>query len=804
MKNSKAQVDIVSAILIVLIALGLTATAYTWGLPLIQRRQDTAVLERITSHFDQNNVNSLPSRIEFIANNGGEQAFTIDANGVWLVNPCSKDELAACNPSPAVASSESNSLQFAFFSKASNVATQTGFISLTPGASCPPSAGILGKDKSSVVCAKATPVHDGFDITYKIRFRELEQPTASRGFKIDLTKHESGLYSSADKTIRISRQDIHQTSVAGKTLIIPEIKILLSGSGSSIPLESMSITTIQINADFEGYYYVPSGKCWDDQGIIAAGHNGLGNLRAYIRFPLARLPPDAKIVDAKLLIEVLGNLNPVLDIQAYDKDGLADPAADACADRFIRAGNDNSPYVDNTNAFSTTGAVSVQLPAEANSDIERAISAGRFSLAIKENTVNSYAQFETFGNKPKLVIAYISAMPAIPDQPPTPAPNLVWFQTNNPSIQDDTPNSVAVDSTGIYVAGYDFNGAGPNVNSQWRIEKRNLNDGSLIWTQINNPSNGGDTANGVAIDGTGIYVVGHESLPQAILGEANSQWRIEKRRLDDGSLVWAQASNPAGSFDQANGIAVDNTGIYVVGYDTTAFSPDSEWRIEKRSLSDGSLIWEQTENLNNRQFQTSGLEDAATAVAVDSTGIYIVGYNQRFGQYIWRIEKRRLDDGSRIWTSPGLYGGIPYAVAVDSTGLYVVGDNAGSPGDRIYNGWFIRKINLNSGSLIWEQLSQPTSQDDTSKAVAVDGTGLYIAGYDSTIGNQWRIEKRNPNDGSLIWTQTENPTRSDDQAKGIAADSTGIYIVGYDRSTNNIDFNSQWRIEKRHLELITP
>ena len=227
MKSSKAQVDIVSAILIVLIALGLTATAYTWGLPLIQKRQDTAVLERISSYFDQNNVNSLPSRIEFIANNGGEQSFTIDANGVWLVNPCSKDELAACNPSPAVASSESNSLQFTFFSKASNVAIQTGFVSLTPGASCPPSAGILGKDKSSVVCVKAEPAQDGFEITYKVWFRELTDTASPRGFKIDLIKHEGSAYSSTGKLIRISRQTTNQVVIGSKTLIIPEIKILL-------------------------------------------------------------------------------------------------------------------------------------------------------------------------------------------------------------------------------------------------------------------------------------------------------------------------------------------------------------------------------------------------------------------------------------------------------------------------------------------------------------------------------------------------------------------------------------------------
>ena len=228
MKNSEAQVDIVTALIIIIIALSLTATAYLWGLPLIQKRQDTAVVERIKSYFDQNNANSLPSRIEFIANNGGEQTFTIDANGFWILNSCAKDELPSCNPSPAVDSTkENNSLQFTLFSKVSDFATQTGFISLTPGASCPPSNGILGKDKSSVICAKAVPSQDGFEITYKVWFRELDESAAPRGYKIDLVKHETSGFNSTGKTIRISRQATSQATIAGKTLIIPEMKILL-------------------------------------------------------------------------------------------------------------------------------------------------------------------------------------------------------------------------------------------------------------------------------------------------------------------------------------------------------------------------------------------------------------------------------------------------------------------------------------------------------------------------------------------------------------------------------------------------
>ena len=227
MKTSKAQSDVVTAILIIIIALGLAATAYTWGIPLIQKRQDTAITDRIADHFNQNNANSLPSRIEFVANNGGEQIFTLDATGFWVINSCPAGELPSCNPSPSVGFRENNSINFTFFSKVSNIAAQAGFVSLTPGATCPPSPGILGKDKSSVVCAKAETVHDGYQITYKVWFRELTEPATAKGYKIDLLKHETSSYNSTGKKIKISRQSINQVSIAGKTLIIPEIKILL-------------------------------------------------------------------------------------------------------------------------------------------------------------------------------------------------------------------------------------------------------------------------------------------------------------------------------------------------------------------------------------------------------------------------------------------------------------------------------------------------------------------------------------------------------------------------------------------------
>jgi len=209
----KAQSDIISAVIIVVIAMGLAGAAYSWGLPLIQKRQDTAIVNRVLNYFDHNNVNSLPSKIEYVANHGGEETFSLDVDGIWILKP--DDETSEFN----------NSLTFTFFSKVSNLATGQ-WVPLTAGATCPPSKGTLGVHKSSVVCARADAVATGYNITYMVLFREIDESAGTRGYKINL-KNAGTLTISTNKNIRISAGEITYRSVDQLTLIETTIKILL-------------------------------------------------------------------------------------------------------------------------------------------------------------------------------------------------------------------------------------------------------------------------------------------------------------------------------------------------------------------------------------------------------------------------------------------------------------------------------------------------------------------------------------------------------------------------------------------------
>jgi len=205
----KGQSDIISAVIIIIIAIGLVSTAYTWGIPLIQKQQDTSLVDRVTSYFSPDNVNSIEKRIVSIATNGGEETFSEDASGFWQLVPNG-------------ASADSNSLSFTFFSRVSNIATGQ-WVSLN-GPACTAAPGSVGEDPY-VVCARADPISNGFNITYKVQFRQLQG--SMQGYQIYLLPATSSPLSSTSKTMRIQKGNSYTTVANGQNLIIVEAKILL-------------------------------------------------------------------------------------------------------------------------------------------------------------------------------------------------------------------------------------------------------------------------------------------------------------------------------------------------------------------------------------------------------------------------------------------------------------------------------------------------------------------------------------------------------------------------------------------------
>lgn len=219
----KAQADIISAVIIIIIAIALVAAAYTWGIPLINKRQDEALVARAEKYFDRNNLNSLVKKIENIYKNGGEDTFTLDMDGLWIFYPCSTTEGGGCKCDKPACASENNSIYFTFFSRVTRYAIGEGWIPLSSPNINP--IGAVGVDDSSVVFARADRTGEGFNITYKTWFRELDE-SPGKGYKINLIA-PTDITTSTTRSLRITRGDARTISIDGKILIITEMKIYL-------------------------------------------------------------------------------------------------------------------------------------------------------------------------------------------------------------------------------------------------------------------------------------------------------------------------------------------------------------------------------------------------------------------------------------------------------------------------------------------------------------------------------------------------------------------------------------------------
>lgn len=233
---------------------------------------------------------------------------------------------------------------------------------------------------------------------------------------------------------------------------------------------------------------------------------------------------------------------------------------------------------------------------------------------------------------------YVAAEPWMLEKRKLTDGSLIWQQKG----EKGKPYTVVIDSTGAYMGGHGF-----------RMEKRSLADGSLLWQKASSPTG---VVLAAAVDSTGIYFGGYRRI------DGDQHWRIEKRDLKDGSLIWEQMTNPSKGADVVYGLAVDASGVYAAGLDSSNDS-GGQWRLEKRSPSNGKLIWQQMDNPTPEM-------DKAHGLTIDSTGLYIPGYqgNQ------WRIQKRSLSNGSLIWQALGLRGGVLwYAISVDDEAVYVGG-----------------------------------------------------------------------------------------------------------------------------------
>jgi hypothetical protein len=111
-----------------------------------------------------------------------------------------------------------------------------------------------------------------------------------------------------------------------------------------------------------------------------------------------------------------------------------------------------------------------------------------------------------------------------------PRPTILWSQQLTIVPAFALPQPLARDEQNLYIGGAGISGhpAHPAFNTEWRIEKRSLSDGSLIagfGSQGIVTSDAVGRIRGLAVDEKYIYTCGEDQD----VSRAKFRWRIEKR-----------------------------------------------------------------------------------------------------------------------------------------------------------------------------------------------------------------------------------------------------------------------------------
>ena len=278
-------------------------------------------------------------------------------------------------------------------------------------------------------------------------------------------------------------------------------------------------------------------------------------------------------------------------------------------------------------------------------------------------------------------------------------------------------------------------------NSTW-LRKYNATTSALIWAVDTGLTNSSTTAMGIRrhvyYDTQAAYI--------ATLDTNSGGWKIQRREINFGSLVW-EATSPDTEFTgtQFNGLWGNTDGVFLVGSIRDADQPGSSlaaWRIEKRNKNSGGLLWTVQDD-NPDSTQTSDAYD----VVSDGQFIYVSGeetttsYSTTIRR--WRVEKRFAATGDLVWRvffdGSQLSGILPaVGIAAYKTGLYVVGRRDTTPVTTR-----VRRLSTTDGSEVW--VKTYTTETTAVADIAVGPRGVYF------VTNDIRLRKLDYN-GNTVWT----------------------------------------------------
>ena len=340
----------------------------------------------------------------------------------------------------------------------------------------------------------------------------------------------------------------------------------------------------------------------------------------------------------------------------------------------------------------------------------------------------------------------------------------------------DFAHDVAVDdSCNVYVTGGSFKRIGDDHSYDYATVKYS-SGGDEVWVaRYDGPVNGNDDGYRIAVDKWGnVYVTGASS------GNGTGKDYVTiKYDADSNEPVWVgRYDGPASSTDSANAIVIDDSGnVYVTG-ESWAPGTLTDFTTIKYAPDSNVPVWVARYDGPAHSF------DNAEAIAVDDSGnVYVTGSSGGFSNS--DIVTIKYDSsGNEVWPAVSRYNGpgddwdSGSGVAVDDLGnVYVTGLSGG--GDDIVT----IKYGPNGNELWVARYNGPAGVDFGGEHIAVDESGnIYVTGTSegSGTGDDYVTIKYGPDSNEPLWIGRYNgPENLDDIVFDMALDDLGnVYVTG--------------------------
>ena len=339
--------------------------------------------------------------------------------------------------------------------------------------------------------------------------------------------------------------------------------------------------------------------------------------------------------------------------------------------------------------------------------------------------------------------------------------NPIWNKTWG-GVGIDMGQSLAVDNSGLYVAGYtDSFGSGQKDISLLKYDLDGNPQKTATWG-----GSGNDTAESITISNSFLYVSGYTG------SFGNGGWDMAVLKFDlDLNFIWSRTWGGAYD-DDATSIVADDSYIYASGW---SFNAGGGNPVILKYDPNGNMIW-------NRTWGGSPYA-GGLGMALDDSNIYICGSETGPGVYdafVLKYDK----DGNHIWnrTWGGNKADVAISVSVFGSGIFVTGYSE-SNSVNILSDIMLLNYNMN-GDLLWNK-TWGTSRGESGSSIIVYNSNIYIVGMTSDFtahSGDIICLKCNLN-GDVIWNKTWGGNKND-CAFDFKIYKQNIYIAGY---TGNYD-----------------